>query len=352
VISVLVALLTLAPGDAVRLAPPEQAVPPAGMVRSDELPAPVRPSTPSRAPVAVLGGVSGLAIWAASRRGREQSAGPVKGASEEPLVVFVSGHGNPSPPGLFAGLIAGMGLDPSRVRYFDYRWADGGSDLASASQDASIDAAADSLNSYLAGLAESGQAIYLIGFSKGGAGIAELVGRWDRGDPGPNSAVVGAALLDPPLASGIHGFLQSVGTRWGPIPDDGGYDPIVCSGLTCVDSRRYLGDVSGVEVMVVRNPKAGITNFADAPEGLRVYEASDGGPGFLRTLFTRPWNVAHRAAEAHMAVLQDSRVADCIAAEMEEVGSCDLPRAGYRPPAGLIVHGPGSAVNMPVNRVL
>jgi hypothetical protein len=352
VISALIVLLALAPGDALRLAPPERTTRPAGIVRSDDPAAPVRPSTPFPTPAAVLGGMSGLALWAASRRGREPKAEPVDGASADPLVVFVSGHGNSSPPGLFAYLIAEMGLDSSRVRFFDYRWADGGTDMADASEDTSIDAVADSLNSYLAGLAESGRRMYLVGFSKGGAGIAELVGRWDRGDPGPTGAVVGAMLLDPPLASGIHGFLQSVGTHWGPIPDDGGYDPMVCSGLTCVDSRRNLGDASGVEVMVVRNPKAGITNFADIPEGLRVYEASDEGPGFLRTLFTRPWNLAHRAAEAHMAVLQDARVADCIASEMGEVGSCDLPRAGYRPPAGLIVHGPGSSVGIPINKML
>ncbi len=350
-IATLALLLTLSPGDALRLAPPDNAPQPAAMTRPAPASlAPPRSHWPS--PVGSLGVGAVLAVAGAVLGGRRRSRGAGRRPAGDPLVVFVSGHGNSSPPGIFAYLASRMGIEPSQARFFDYRWADGGADHGSASEDASIDDTADSLNSYLAGLAEEGQPLYLVGFSKGGAAVAELVGRWDRGDPGPNEAVVGAAMLEPPLASGVHGFLQSVGSHWGPIPDDGGYDPRVCSGGACFDSRQHLGDASGVEVLVVRNPQAGITTFADVPQGLRVYEASDGGPGFLKTLVTRPWDLPHRMAAAHMAVLGDPRVGDCIAAEIVEAGSCDLPRAGYGPPAGLIVHGPGASTGMAINKML
>ena len=64
--------------------------------------------------------------------------------------------------------------------------------------------------------------------------------------------------------------------------------------------------------MVVRNPQSGVAGFADIPEGLRVYDADDGGPGVLETLFTRPWAIASRIAAAHNSVLHDPRVADCV----------------------------------------
>lgn len=333
-------LVDPAPGDGVRLAPDPA---PAAVSSAMAIPAPVSPAPSLPFPAAAAGAVAGLAALAASRwTGRGEEDEGLTGPGE-PLVVFVSGHGSPSAPGVFAHLVEMMGIDPTRARYFDYRWAGGGTDHDRASEQASIDETADALDGYLAGLADSGQSLYLVGFSKGGTGIAELVARWDRGEPGAAEAVQGATLLDPPMASGIHGFLQSLGTAWGPIPDDGGYNPVSCSAQGCTDTRRHLGEASGVDLLVVRNPQAGITNFADVPEGLRVYEASDGGSGFVETLFTRPWDLVGRVTEAHFSVLHDARVADCIVAEMEQVGTCSLPRAGQGPPAGLIVHGPGSA---------
>ncbi|MBM3694534.1 MAG: hypothetical protein FJW79_01155 [Actinobacteria bacterium] len=344
----LVLLADPVPGDGIRLAP-DPRLPAVGAGS----PVPGGPTVPPL-PAAVGGAVAGLAALAATRARGRRGAGEARGEAEgeEPLVVFVSGHGSASAPGVFSHLVALMGLDSDRARYFDYRWADGGREHGRASEQASIDETADALDGYLAGLNESGRPVYLVGFSKGGAGIAELVARWDRGEPGAAHGVIGAALLDPPMASGFHGWLQSLGTLWGPIPDDGGYDPIRCDLRGCVDTRRHLGRASGVEVMVVRNPQAAITNFADVPEGLRVYEASDGKPGFLPTLLTRPWQVGSRVAEAHLAVLYDPRVAACIAAATAGSESCSLPLVGQRPAAGVVVHGPGSALKVPLNRVL
>lgn len=312
------------PGDGLRLVPDP-------VVGPSPAPGAVAPSSPAAPalpfPAALAGVVAGIVALAAStwaaRREDEQAAA----SSGERLVVFVSGHGSGSAPGVFAHLVAMMGIDPAQARYFDYRWADGGTDHTRASQGATVDETADALAGYLAGLAALGRPMYLVGFSKGGAGVAELVARWDRGQPGA-AAVQGAALLDPPMASGIHGFLQSLGTLWGPMADDGGYDPVRCSIWECTDSRDRLGEASGVPVVVVRNPQSVVANFADVPEGLRVYEASDGGPGLLETLFTRPWAVAGRLSEAHNAVLHDPRVADCIVAEMRQTGACSLPQAG------------------------
>lgn len=324
VLALALALLTEpAPGDGLRLAPD----PAPGPVPAPSVGSPVSPGVPWLPVGGALGGLAaGVAALAAgfwsTRRENEQAVG-----SAEPLVVFVSGHGSGPAPGVFAHLAMLMGIDPTDARYFDYRWAEGGTDHVGASQNATIDETADALAGYLAGLSALGRPLYLVGFSKGGAGIAELVARWDRGQPGSTN-VAGAALLDPPLASGIHGFLQSLGTLWGPLADDGGYGPVSCSWWSCTDSRAHLGEASGVQVMVVRNPQSGVANFADIPEGLTVYEASDGGPGFWETLFTRPWALMSRISEAHNAVLHDPRVAGCIAAEMWGTGTCSLPTAG------------------------
>jgi hypothetical protein len=328
-ISALVLSLSLlaepVPGDALRLAPD----PSVGSGPAPTIAAPVVPATTgfsmSEALAALTTGIVALAAGILAHRREEEAAGTLY--SGEPLVVFVSGHGSSPAPGVFAHLTRMMGLDPEQARYFDYRWAAGGASHVGASQDATVDDAADALAGYLAGLSSLGRPVYLVGHSKGGASIAELIARWDRGQPG-SAAVQGASLLDPPMAAGIHGWLQSLGTRWGPLADDGGYDPVACSLLRgCEDDRDQLGRASGVEVMVVRNPVSGMANFGDAPAGLRVYDAADGGPGFWETLFTRPWAIFSRISEAHNSVLHDQRVADCIVAEMRRPGSCSLPRA-------------------------
>ena len=114
----------------------------------------------------------------------------------------------------------------------------------------------------------------------------------------------------------------------GPIPDDGGYDPVDCRLFRgCVDHRDHLGERSGVEVVVLRNPKAGITSFDDRPAGLRVYDVADEGRGPLASVLHNPFSYPGRVAEAHDAVLHDRRVADCIRAEMRRPGSCRIPAA-------------------------
>ena len=123
----------------------------------------------------------------------------------------------------------------------------------------------------------------------------------------------------------------------GPIPDDGGYDPVHCSFLFlgCEDRRAHLGERSGVEVMVIRNPRAAITSFGDVPPGLRVYDADDGGRGPLGQLVRNPLALPGRIADAHESVLRDPRVAACIVAEAGGSGACDLPRRGVPPLPGL-----------------
>jgi hypothetical protein len=327
VTSALVLVLALlaepVPGDALRLAPDPSAGTVPTAATAPAVPAPSWPTLPG-ALAALAAGIAALAAATLAGRREEEAAGTM--LLGEPLVVFVSGHGSNPAPGVFAHLVRMMDLDPSQTRYFDYRWAAGGSSHVGASQQASIDETADALGGYLAGLAALGRPLYLVGFSKGGAGIAELIARWDRGQPRV-AAVQGAALLDPPIASGIHGFLQSLGMLWGPLADDGGYNPVTCSLWECEDTRDRLGQASGVPVLVVRNPESVVANFGDLPAGLRVYNASDGGRGFLATLFTRPWAIVSRIAGAHNAVLHDQRVADCLVAEMRRPGTCPLPRA-------------------------
>ncbi|MCH7584388.1 MAG: alpha/beta hydrolase [Acidobacteria bacterium] len=294
-------------------------------------------------------GVAGIAaaLAALQRRGDDLSPGAGLSLDPGPVVVFIPGHGQSHGSSAFADLIEYMGLDDGSVRHFDYRWVDGGSSASAASEAVLLDDAASALNAYLAGVAGDGREIYLVGFSKGGAMVAELVADWDDGRWGPSDSVVGAALLDPPIARGKLGWLQGVGRFWGPLPDDGGYDPVGCTLLrfNCSDRRVGLGLNSGVDVLVIRNPKAGVTSFGDHPAGLRVYDAADDGPTIWQQLIRNPFALPWRISEAHEAVLHDRNVADCITAELTS-GTCDLPktkpaprlsslrRPAIRPPSG------------------
>ena len=160
-------------------------------------------------------------------------------------------------------------------------------------------------------------------------------------------------MLDPPMAAGPHGWVQSLGTAirgvfdffvpplplvggwWdrvaGLIPTDGGYDPVQCTvpGFGCRDAREHLGEASGVSTLVVRNPKGPLTNFSDLPDGLRVYDAPHNGPGAFDV---PPWQIPGASSRAHLSVLGDPAVADCLLAEMEQPGSCGLDPSGRRPP--------------------
>lgn len=240
------------------------------------------------------------------------------------LVVFVPGHGQPHARQAFADMVKTMGLGEGDARYFEYGWVTGDADPVRASQRAPVGPAAGALNAYLGGLAAEGRPIWLVGFSKGGAVIAETIAAWDDGAYGPSQAVRGATLLDPPLARGVHGLLQSAGRLQGWLPDDGGYDPVECAFvlLGCRDRRRFLGDAAGVEVLVVRNPKAGITSFSDRPDGLRVLDAPDLGPGFWQQALANPLALPGRVVAAHHSVLSDPAVARCVVTEMWAPGSC------------------------------
>lgn len=277
-----------------------------------------------------------LAVLAAAGR-REDEVSPAGGLGlrpGDPVVVFVPGHGQPHGSAAFDDLIEMMDVDAGSVRHFDYRWVEGSDDHSRASEAVGIDEAATALNAYLAGIAADGEQIYLVGFSKGGTTVAELLADWDDGQWGPSDRVVGAALLDPPMATGVHGWLQSVGRRVGWIPDDGGYDPVQCRFVTlwCDDRRAHLGEAAGVDVVVIRNPRAAITSFGDVPPGLRVYDAPDDGPGPFAQLLRNPFALPGRVSQAHEAVLADPDVADCIVTEIRTPGSCGLTPTGAPPP--------------------
>lgn len=331
--AVLTVVLSVTPGDGLGLStgPDRPESPPAAIPGAPAAPAPPAP------PI----GVAVVAAAALAVAARLRAAASVPRGS--PLVVFVAGHGNGSAPGTFADLVGLMGLDPSDARYFDYRWATSQADPKAASQDAPIDDVVDALTGFLAGVAAEGRQVYVVGFSKGGAAVAQMLAEWDATPEVAIPGVAGAALLEPPIAKGLHGDLQSAGRHVGFIPDDGGYDPVVCTtaGLVCRDTRENLGKSAGVAVTVVRNPKAGITTFGDHPEGLRVFEDSDVGPDFWEVLVSKPWALPDRVSQAHESVLHSQDVADCLVAEMGEPGTCDLPVFG-RQPGWAIPNVPGT----------
>ncbi|MEA2010027.1 MAG: hypothetical protein U9N78_04915, partial [Actinomycetota bacterium] len=243
---------SVAPGDGLGLAPSPGSEP-------------SRP--PERSPFvpiggAGLGGVAMIGSVLVRRRG-----GASRG-DKGPLFVYVPGHGG-DPDG-FDDLAGRIGVEPSDVRVFDYRWAWASNDPVEASRWAPAGDAADALGAYLAVLGSDGRPIYLVGHSKGGAVITEVVGRWDSHPGSGVDAVVGAAILDPPIASGALGLLQSVGWLHGGTADDGLFNPVRCGWTGCVDIRDGLGERSGVEVVIVRNPDAGFTNFWGRPDDVRV----------------------------------------------------------------------------------
>jgi hypothetical protein len=320
--------LGLLPGDVPP--PPDPGSRSGGVVDAPAPPQPARPASPA-VPLAAVG-LAGVILAQSNRRGRDAgsdlSPGAALGLRPPPdlRVVFVPGYGDPHASTVFRRFVEMAGIDPANARYFDYRWGSPIDDHRMAARLVSVDFAARSLNSFIAGVAADGHPVYVIGFSKGGATVAHLVAAWDRGLQGPGDSVVGAALLDPPIASGPMGWLQSAGRMWSGIPDDGGYDPIRCGflRLVCTDTRIGLGRPSGVEVIVIQNPKAAITNVVTPPPGLRVVDIPDDGPGVLEQIRRNPVALPSRISEAHTSVLRNPRVAECIVAEMWSPASCGL----------------------------
>ena len=293
--------------------------------------APAPPNDDALPATPILLGLTAAAAALASRR-----AGAALGLRppEETMVVFLPGHGQGAGEDVYGEFVDLMGLEADDARYFDYRWVTGDADPHRASALAPTTQTAASLNAYLAGVADGDRPIWLVGFSKGGTAVAELISAWDRGVYRPPVNVTGAMLLDPPMARGIHGTLQSVGRVVGGIPDDGGYDPVDCAFLWfgCHDNRAHLGEASGIDVIVVRNPRAAVTSFGDRPPGLRVVDAPDDGPGPWGQLVENPLRLFGRLREAHEAVLSDPAVARCLVAEMHRPGSCPLARPPIEAP--------------------
>lgn len=297
---------TASPGDGLGLAP-------SPVSRSDQ--------PHDRSPFVPIGGAGlGGVVLAGSLLIRRRGGGSRR--DEGPLFVYVPGHGG-DPDG-FDDLAGRIGVDPTDVRVFDYRWAWASNDPIEASRWAPTGDAADALGAYLAALGTDGRPIYLVGHSKGGAVITEVVGRWDaRPDTGVDT-VVGAAILDPPIASGPLGLLQSIGWLHGGTADDGLFNPVRCDWSGCVDIRNGLGERSGVEVVIVRNPAAGFTNFWGRPDDVRVYDLNDGG-GSMFARFPDVLGMWQRMGEAHNSVLHSDTVAECIASEARAGGSCEWP---------------------------
>jgi hypothetical protein len=346
----------MVPGDGLRLAPGDPARPPGAGARSVALPATTPSPVPFGAvPLAAVAVLAGAAQTTAARRRRTRrhvrggrvrvSSGPpdpwqdipVEPPPEDVLFVFVVGHGNER--SVFDDMKARLGLQSSQFVDFDYRWIIEDADHPTATQHATNDQLADALQALMAGLEHSGRPLYLVGFSKGGAGLAKLIARWDRSPDAAPDAVIGAALLDPPISDGALGGLQSLGLLVAPVPDDGFYDPEHCDDGGCVDERRHLGHASGVEVIVVRNPDSSLTNFGDDPEGLRIYDLEwDGGTPDTDSLPFDPLGFVRRSGAAHNAVLSSAAVAACISQETHRIDSCEwkgllppLPRWATQP---------------------
>ncbi|MBT8214198.1 MAG: hypothetical protein KJP12_03160 [Acidimicrobiia bacterium] len=340
VASMVAVLLFGAPGDALELTPgPPPPPPPASVAPASPAPSPGghRPESGGLDLGLLLGVAAGLRV------GRRR---PEDEVVSDPVVVFVTGHGNE--PGDFDALRAQMGLAAEDVVVFDWRAAVLDADHAAASERSSVAEAAGDLHAFLQGAATSGRPIYLVGFSKGAASIAELLSWWDQDESMRIANVYGASLLDPPIADGVTGWMQRVGFWVGPIPDNGGFDPHRCDGLGCRDVRAHLGEPSGVDVLVIRNPDAWVTSFRDRPPGLRIYDLSDDGGGHVLDELLGPvdvsrpwildvpmriWRSVERVAEAHNSVLEHPEVAECLAAEIRRPGDCDETwDAGHRWP--------------------
>ncbi len=306
-----------APGDALELDPPPARIPSdtAAPLRSDgESPVGVPisrfPFSPIDVGAVVAAGGATVAVRTARSRRRD----------DEPLVVVVHGHGGSAHD--FDDLIDLMGVDADQVVAFDYTTVDGGTSSTESSRVVSSARTAEALDRFIRSLAERHSHIYSIHHSKGAAAGALMIAGIDDGRRPPIDGYRGAALLDPPMARGFLGGLQSAGqiVRW--IPDDGGFDPITCDLTSCHDLRPGLGHGAGVEVVMIRNPDAAITNLATIPDDLRVLDLVDDGG---RSAWERWWNpiaFARRVFEAHGSVLRHEAVARCLSAEVEEPGSC------------------------------
>jgi len=292
--------------------------PPRPAIVSQPLPPAVPNLPPVRLPdLGLFGGAIAALLTsikeAAITKRRQAIAQTSGGVPPNLNVVFIGGYDS-DVDGTFDEIVAALGLHSDQIHSFDYRWVQPTDSHSVATKGASNEDIVDGLHGFLAGLAAGGRPIYLVGFSKGGAGIAGLLRRWDKHPSQAVEAVIGAAMLDPPISKGFVGWLQGPGLDF--VPNDGGYRPMDCDVVgffACTDSRAHLGTTAGVEVVAFRNSHTNITNFRDNPAGLRVYDVAmpePPGGGFAYT------------AQAHSDVLLSSAVAACLVDEMNRPGSC------------------------------
>jgi len=238
------------------------------------------------------------------------------------MFVYVPGHGGD--PNGFSDLADRLGILDEQIAVFDYRWVSRSGDRIDASRWAFTTDAADALHAQLATLALSHDRIYVVAHSKGGAVVTEMISRWDDRPEVAVAEVTGAMLLDPAIAAGPLGLVQSLGWFLGDVADDGGFDPMRCDLFGCDDVRAHLGESAGVEIVAVRNPDALVTNFRDRPAGLRIYELDDGG-SHPSELWSSPTALLDRIRDAHGSVLHSAVVASCIEAEAAVTGTCTWP---------------------------
>jgi len=313
---VLAGLLLVVPADV----PSEPTVPgdglelsPTPVVRSPvRLPTSRTPLGPGGLGAAVgMTAIAGAAVLMQARRMRD----------DEPFYVVVHGSGGSAED--FDHLLGRLGVSSDRVVPFDYLDVGGGSNSTEASRTVSAERAAEALDHLIRDLSVDHSNIYSIHHSKGGAVGVSMIGALDDGSRPLIDGYVGAALLDPAIGGGWLGRLQRFGgfSPW--LPDNGGFEVERCTDGECRDVRENLGQGSGVEVIAIRNPDAEITNFRDDPAGLRVYDlVHDGGAPARFLLPLSPLLSSFRVWQAHGSVLDNDAVADCIAAEVAEAGSC------------------------------
>ncbi len=317
----------IAPADGLSLLPdpapayqPRPQPPPGPVAIPTDVPTPDRTRVAGTFRLLYLG-MAAAVITAVQKLSRRPGVG---GAG--PLIVFVPGHGA-AESGTFEGLIAAMGLVPGDYVEFDYRTLHPGSTHEAAARRARSGDIASGVANLINELGTD-RPIYLVGHSKGGVAIAELVASWDGLGAAP-PPVIGAALLDPPMAGGALGLLQSAGVFIDEVPSDGGYDPRRCTAWECHDTRHGLGLEAGIDVVVIRNPDALVTNFTDEPRDLRVFDLDDGGRHPL-LLLPDVGKAVQRIHEAHESVLHHPEVAACIAAEIESHRGCRWPEPRWR----------------------
>lgn len=296
----------IAPGDGLVLSPTP-------VVRSP-VRLPTERSRPTAPPIAVA--VGAIAVTGAGVMSRARSK-----KDEEPFFVLVHGSGGSADD--FDQLLAKLGVPGDQVAVFDYRAVAAGNSSTEASRTASTERAAEALDKFIRELAREHGNIYSIHHSRGGAVGVTMIGALDDGTRPRIPGYVGAALLDPAIGAGWLGSLQRMGGVSSLVPDNGGFNVERCTDGSCRDVRENLGDASGVEVIAIRNLDAEFMNFRDEPPGLRVLDLIyDGGIPARYFLPISPIIAFSRAWQAHTSVLRHDAVADCIAAEVAEAGSC------------------------------